>query len=271
VLQLLALDFDGVISDSAPESFVVGLLTYLELVSDSGYRNRLAGVSEKRAPLLASVTSDPLYDSFIALMPLGNRAEDFGVVFRALDAGELLVEQQDYDRWRATIDPAWLESFHARFYEIRTELSTNDPRGWRRLMSPYPSFVELLRRRSADAILTIATAKDRRSVEILLEDYGIADLFPSARVLDKEAGVRKDRHIATLRDSFGVPFEQMLFIDDKLNHLEVVAKLGVRCGLAGWGYNGAREAESARGAGHAVFELATVESMLFGPGVEVGR
>ncbi len=261
--QLLALDFDGVISDSAPESFTVGLLTYLELVSDSGYGNRLTGFSVGRAPLLASVASDPLYDAFVELMPLGNRAEDFGVVLRALDAGEQLREQKDYDLWRATLDPAWLALFHRRFYEIRTLLSTNDPQGWSRLMSPYRQFVDLLRRRSSDTILTIATAKDRRSVEILLEDYGIVDLFPPARVFDKEAGVHKDQHFAALRDFSGVAFDQMVFIDDKLNHLEVVAKLGVRCALAAWGYNGAREAELARRAGHAVFELATVESMLF--------
>ena len=239
-------------------------MTYVELVSDSGFRNRLAGFSVERAPVLASVASDPLYDAFIELMPLGNRAEDFGVVLCALEAGEQLREQQDYDRWRATIDPAWLESFHSRFYEIRTKLSTNDPQGWSRLMSPYREFVELLRRRSTDAILTIVTAKDRRSVEMLLEDYGILDLFPPDRLLDKETGVHKDQHLVALRRAFGIPFEQMVFIDDKENHLDVVAKLGVRCGLAAWGYNGAREAELARRAGYAVFELGNVESMLFG-------
>jgi phosphoglycolate phosphatase-like HAD superfamily hydrolase len=263
VPQLLALDFDGVISDSAPESFVVGLLTYRDLVSDTGSVRELARFSLDRAPLLSAVASDPLYRSFVELMPLGNRAEDFGVVLRALDAGEPLREQKDYDRWRATIDPLWLESFHGRFYEIRAALSTSDPQGWRRLMSPYPDVVDLLRRRSTDTILTIATAKDRRSVEILLEDYGIVDLFPASCVFDKEVGVHKDQHIAALRDASGVPFERMVFIDDKLNHLEVVAKLGVRCGLAAWGYNGTREAELARRAGHAVFELSNVESMLF--------
>jgi len=108
-------------------------------------------------------------------------------------------------------------------------------------------------------------------VEMLLEEYSIADLFPPACVFDKEVGVHKDLHIAALHDAFGVPFEEMVFIDDKLNHLEVVAKLGVPCGLAAWGYNGVREAESARAAGHAVFELATVESMLFGGSVGVDR
>ena len=109
-----------------------------------------------------------------------------------------------------------------------------------------------------------STAKDRRSVEMLLDAYGIADVFPANRLLDKETGVHKDEHLVALQRAFGIPFEEMVFIDDKLNHLEVVARLGVRCGLAAWGYNGARETELARRAGHAVFELGSVESMLFG-------
>ena len=38
-------------------------------------------------------------------------------------------------------------------------------------------------------------------------------------------------------------------MDDKVNHLEAVAPLGVRCALAAWGYNGAREQDRAREAG----------------------
>ncbi len=261
--MLLALDFDGVISDSAPESFAVGLMTYVESVSDSAFIDPLAGFSVHHAPRLASVQSHPLYASFIALMPLGNRAEDFGVVLRALEAGEPIHTQQDYDRWRATVDPSWLDSFHRAFYQVRTRLSTNDPKGWCGLMGPYREFVDILRRRSSEVILTIATAKDRRSVEMLLQEYGIADLFPADRVLDKETGVHKDAHLTALRDTFGVPVDQMVFIDDKLNHLDVVSRLGVRCGLAAWGYNGQREADLARRAGHAVLELDSAEQLLF--------
>ena len=50
---------------------------------------------------------------------------------------------------------------------------------------------------------------------------------------------------------------------DLLNHLESVAVLGVRCGLAAWGYNGERECERAAHLGHMVCTLDEVEHQLF--------
>jgi phosphoglycolate phosphatase-like HAD superfamily hydrolase len=111
--------------------------------------------------------------------------------------------------------------------------------------------------------LAIATAKDRRSVHTLLHAYGIGDLFDDERLLDKETGVSKSAHLEHLRGRFGVDYAEITFLDDKVNHLDDVAKLGVRCGLAAWGYNGEREARLARARGHLVCSLDDVEEQLF--------
>ena len=132
-------------------------------------------------------------------------------------------------------------------------------------MRPYPGIAELLRRRAGDALLAIATAKDRRSVEALLGAYGIADLFPEDRILDKETGVSKRSHLEQLAERFAVPFPEMLFVDDKVNHLDSVSPLGVACGLAAWGYNGEREIDLALARGHRVIRLAAAERAIFGP------
>ena len=137
---------------------------------------------------------------------------------------------------------------------------------WHRLMGPYPGITKLLRQRAGDALLAIATSKDRRSVGKLLEAYGIADLFPEGRVLDKETGVSKRAHHEHLHRVFGIPYAEMVFVDDKVNHLDAVAPLGVRCGLAAWGYNGEREVALARARGYLVLGLEDVEAQLFGAG-----
>jgi hypothetical protein len=56
----------------------------------------------------------------------------------------------------------------------------------------------------------------------------------------------------------------MRFVDDKVNHLDDVAGLGVHCALAGWGYNGPREAAEAAARGYPVLSLAEAEAGLFG-------
>ena len=259
-MKALALDFDGVISDSAPESFVVAIRTWAGLRPDSNLNGRIALL---RRLDREAVQSARTYSEFLELMPLGNRAEDYAVALDVLERGVSVSDQASYDAERSSQDAEFLLRFHKAFYREREALSRSDPAGWLRLIAPYPEFVELLRRRAGDVMLAIATAKDRRSVELLLRDYGISDLFGRERLLDKEVGVSKCAHLEQLQHTLGIPFEEITFIDDKVNHLDSVAGLGVRCVLAGWGYNGPREHELAREHGHLVCQIGDVEAKLF--------
>jgi len=155
-------------------------------------------------------------------------------------------------------------TFIAVFYETRQALREEDLEAWRSWMTPYGEFVELLRRWAPRVCLAIATAKDRISVEELLCAYSIDDLFAAERIFDKETGVSKVAHLRALQAQMEIPFEEMSFIDDKVNHLDTVSALNVRCALAGWGYNGDRERELALARGHLVLEFGDAERQLFG-------
>jgi phosphoglycolate phosphatase-like HAD superfamily hydrolase len=259
----LVLDFDGVIFDSAPEAYLVARRTYAELGSPRGAASRLPAPGEVAEPSREEVLEDPLYRRFVELMPLGNRAEDYGVMLSVLERGVVVDSQRRYDEERARVPTAFLEAFHARFYEVRTRLQQEHPRWWRALHDPYADFVALLRRRSSEAILAIATAKDRGSVRLLLEHHGLGDLFPDERLMDKETGRSKAAHLQHLQRELGVPFAELTFVDDKVNHLDAVAPLGVRCVLAGWGYNGPREHDLADERGYLVCSLRNAEERLF--------
>jgi phosphoglycolate phosphatase-like HAD superfamily hydrolase len=263
VFRVLALDFDGVISDSAPECFVTALRTYLALVPEGPLAKSGASVPGPGAPTPDEVRGHGLYARFREAMPLGNRAEDFGVALAAIEAGRGFVDQAAYDRFAATVAPSWRREFHARFYRVRAALRSADPDGWLRLMAPYPAFLAILRRRAGEVALAIATAKDRESVLRLLHAYAVDDLFPEERVLDKETGVSKAAHLEQLRDGFGCDLGEITFVDDKVNHLDVAAALGVRCALASWGFNGEREIALAQRAGYLVCGLDDVEARLF--------
>ncbi len=257
-MKLLVLDFDGVLSDSARESFEVALRTY-----------RALGHSESDS--FADWDPRALYRNFLEIMPLGNRSEDFAIALVALERGAALPDQASYNRFRAGLDETWLRAFHERFYRERAAFAAEAPDRWHALLAPYPQFLGLLRERSGECPYAIATAKDRRSVLELLERYQVEDLFPADRILDKETGVSKVEHHRWLADHTGTAFEEMVFVDDKVNHLDAVGRLGVRCVLAAWGYNGPREHRAARAAGHAVCTLDTVEAELFGARPGRGR
>ncbi len=187
-MKALVLDFDGVISDSAREAFVVSRRTWDAMRPGNG----LAGRDEAA-----------LHRAFLELMPLGNRAEDYGVARAAIEGDARIGTQEEYDRLFGERDAGWLRRFHERFYRERAAWARRDRKAWLAAMRPYPPVLELARRRAGDALLAIATAKDRRSVAVLRREYGIDDLFPDGRVLDKETGVTKVAHLAHLRDELG--------------------------------------------------------------------
>ena len=252
-MKLLVLDFDGVLSNSGREAFVVARRTYVALRPDS--------------PLRAGDDA-ALYAAFVEIMPLGNRAEDFGVALAAIEAGVALPDQAAYDAFYGAQDREWLRAFHASFYRERDAFARSDPTGWLAMMRPYPQFLATLRRRAGTCPYAIATAKDRRSVRVLLREYGVADLFRDDLVLDKEAGVTKVAHHEHLARHCGVAYPEMTFVDDKVNHLDAVAALGVRCALSVWGYNGPREHRLARAHGHRICRPEDVEVQLFGAPID---
>jgi phosphoglycolate phosphatase-like HAD superfamily hydrolase len=260
----LVLDFDGVIFDSAPEAYLVARRTHAELGSPLGATTRLPPPGEVFESTRKEVLEDPLYGRFVELMPLGNRAEDYGVMLSVLERGVVVNDQGSYHEERARVPIGFLEAFHTRFYEVRARFQQEHPGRWRALHGPYADFVALLRRRSSEAILAIATARDRGSVKLLLEHHGLGDLFPDERLMDKETGRFKTAHLQHLQRELGVPFAELTLVDDKVNHLDAVAPLGVRCVLAGWGYNGPREHALAEQRGYLVCSLESVEGGLFG-------
>jgi phosphoglycolate phosphatase-like HAD superfamily hydrolase len=257
-VRVVALDFDGVIAESAREAYVVAVRAYLGLRPSTPLGPTEAGAAA-HSPADHDFASDPLFVSFCALMPLGNRAEDYGVTLAALEAAVDLPNQSAYDAFFASCDEGFRRDFHARFYVERERLKTSDAVLWRSLQPPYPTVIDALRRISALSTLAIVTAKDAASTRALLAAYGVADLFPANAVYDKETGTSKRTHVARLREVVSCPFEAITFVDDKLRHLDDVAPLGVRCALAGWGYNGTRERIAAAGRG---FEVLTLEGMV---------
>ncbi|RLE21101.1 MAG: hypothetical protein DRJ65_16785, partial [Acidobacteria bacterium] len=139
-----------------------------------------------------------------------------------------------------------------------------DPKRWLSLHTTYPAFIEVLERHQHSTTLAVATAKDADSVRLLLTHFGIDRLFRDELILDKETGIVKTAHLKNLADRVGCELDRITFVDDKHNHLQATASLGVRGVLAGWGHNTTREHEAAREAGFAVATLETAEAVLFG-------
>lgn len=260
--RLVALDFDGVIAESAHEAFVVAARAYRNLRPDARLVGKLR-FADQDDPTIEDIERCDLFDRFVQLIPLGNRAEDYGVTMEVIERGLEIGCQRDYDEVMAAQDGAWLEGYHREFYRVRSELMGGRPTVWRALQRPYAGIPDLLRRQAPRVRLAIATAKDRASTRALLRDWDLDETFPDRFLVDKEAGRSKRAHLEELQRRSDVPFGEITFVEDKVSHLESVAPLGVRCVLAGWGYNGPRERERALRLGFTVATLGGFEADVF--------
>jgi phosphoglycolate phosphatase-like HAD superfamily hydrolase len=262
-MHILALDFDGVLCDSSREVFVVAVDTYAALEPDSNLLGKLMPLRDHAAAGGSEHLATDIYRRFCDLLPLGNRAEDFGVTLRAIEKDSTIHDQETYDAFYRAIGQPWLDRYHRRFYECRSELREGDVRGWLQLHLPFPGLADTLRTHKERTLPAVATAKDARSVRLLLDELGFDNVFSTELILDKETGVEKTHHLRVLHERTGAEFEDITFVDDKVNHLVRVAELGVRPVLAGWGFNTDREHELARVLGFEVADLETADEVLF--------
>ena len=257
--QVLALDFDGVISDSLLEAY---LLTW-----------RIAGKLDPELAVAAGRVPDPdnihsfrdenreHWESFSPLVPFGNRAEDYLVIQRAVHQGMVIATQEQFDSYRKAFDTEQLDQFHEEFYRERYHLAEHDREGWVALNKPYPGVREAIKTLSSSFELAVATSKDAQTVRALLESYGMSALFGEGHVLDKSMGGSKRAHLAALREIFNCTYGEMTFIDDKVAHLIDCARLGVRLCMAGWGYNSTQEEELAASHNIAVLRIEDLQSL----------
>ncbi len=262
-MHVLALDFDGVLCDSSREVFVVAIDTYAVLEPGSPLLEELQKLRDEAFGGGDGYLGHEMSRRFFDLLPLGNRAEDFGVSLRAIEEGASINDQGAYDAFYAEIEHEWLDGYHRRFYDCRDHLRADNLEAWLHLHLPYPGFAEILRRHADRARPAVATAKDAPSVELLLDVLGFEGVFDREMILDKETGVEKTQHLRVLHERTGADFHDITFVDDKVNHLVKVAALGVRGVLAAWGFNTDREHQLARELGFEVAELSTADDSLF--------
>ncbi len=239
---LLICDFDGVISDSLHDSYVTSLNTYL--LAEKTHSLPLTAPLDPPSRVFEFEREQPrLFAEFKRLIPLGNRAEDYFVIWRIIGSGASgkIRKQPDFERIRKEIRRDALEAFGRNFYSSRRERQETSPDEWASLSPVFEGIPDAVRSLSARFVPAIATSKDLRSITLLLKRYGLLPLFRPEFILDKDFSYSKRDHLAHFHEKFGIPFDRMHFIDDKALHLVAVKDLGVNGYLALWGYNTPRE------------------------------
>lgn len=233
--KVLALDFDGVLWDSAGECFQTGWRAYLELTG----RN----------------LSDRIFErGFLRGRPLARTGHDFYLLLA------LMEEEPERDLAQLALSDFVLERsqrheeaarFDRIFYRLRSHFRDTDPELWSSWQRPYPEVIQVLDQwEEKFSGLALATTKDTASAQSLLQSTG-----RYWTVFGKEFSEHKADQIHGVAQHFRVKPEQILFIDDLVENLEQVAPTGATTALADWGYNLLESRAQALEAGHQVVSL----------------
>lgn len=163
----------------------------------------------------------------------------------------------EFDLQRQTHQAA-ISAFTGEFYQQREWLRHNQTQLWLDSQPPYAGFIQQYPQLADSFAHTVLiTTKDEASARQLLQTANI-DL----PVWAKEHGLDKGLHVQAISQKYGWAVERILLLDDLVDNLEQVQRVGAKGFLAGWGYNNSQERTQAPGLGFPVLDLPDIAGQL---------
>ncbi len=220
MIDLLALDFDGVICNGLLEYFETARRAYCQIWSTQGELEQWRSF-------------------FYQLRPVVETGWEMPVVIHALASGvtaeEILTDWPDRRDRLVKASGVTPPEIGQCVDQLRDQWISQDLAGWLSLHSFYPGVVERLNQVLAQGIPTyIISTKEKRFILQLLQQAGVN--FPAEQVFGKECDRPKSAILLDL-----LPAGKIWFIEDRWLTLTKIAALpqleSVELFLADWGYN----------------------------------
>jgi phosphoglycolate phosphatase-like HAD superfamily hydrolase len=239
--RVLALDFDGVIWDSAGECYQTGWRAYKELTG-----RVLDGREYERG--------------FLRGRPLARNGHDFYVLFALMDEDPSRdLAQMPHSQFvkERSVRAEQASKFDRVFYLLRSHIRDTQQKTWFSWQKPYPELLKLLDKwEDKFSGLALATTKDTASAQALLNST--KRFWP---VFGKEFSEHKADQILGISQHYKVAPSEVLFIDDLLENLHQVKPTGAKTALADWGYNLPDSWAQAKEEGFPVVTVAQLEDL----------
>ena len=245
-MKILALDFDGVIVDSAWECLFVSYNAYFQ-VYERKRKDFFGGepfTFENWDNIKKRYKKE--VEHYRIMRPYIRGANDYGLIIKLLEEKKLITSQEEFDVYRETVDFKF-EDFHQEFYKERNRIQAMDFKAWFKLESAFPKITKdiskLLEERTK---VIIATSNRRRAIAKCFTPEYLGFEIKKEDILDKRYGEDKSEQMKQIAKLYNVKFEEIYFVDDQVSHLIQTSPLGIKVFLAGWSYATDIQKEEAR-------------------------
>ncbi len=224
-VQLLALDFDGVICDGLIEYFQTAWRAYCELFNPA-----------------SDQPPEGLAETFYQLRPVVETGWEMPVLIQVLVKG--VPASEIFQQWPQMALP-YLEAQGLTKAQsvkaldgVRDRQIQSNLQAWLNLHRFYPGIIDRVRSLlQSDLPIYIVSTKEGRFIQELLSQSGLD--FPPERIIGKEVKRPKYETLRLLKEKHAVT--HIWFVEDRLPALKEVAEQSdlteVTLFLADWGYN----------------------------------
>jgi len=230
-IDILALDFDGVVVDSIGECLVV---SYNALAIHQGRPDRIADLSQLDTEIIQEARR---IRNFI------RHGQDYVFIQLALEQKVTIENQPDFDRFLEAYKSLNAD-FREIFYGERTRFLEDKPEQWLTLNLFYAGMQEFLGKFQPKEHLYIITNKLKENV-LAIVDAAKIDIIPE-NIYSADSQLTKTQIIQNLLYEKGIHPEQFHFIDDQVDTLIKAKSTFVSLYLAEWGYNNTGQIQRAR-------------------------
>jgi|TARA_B100001971_G_C18101374_1_gene489034 phosphoglycolate phosphatase-like HAD superfamily hydrolase len=241
------LDFDGVVVDSVLDGFIISYDTFLKEFKDAKKDFLVKDMHELQK------TNPQQIEQFRKLRPFLKYGGDYILMHYAIDKQLQITTMQQFTELREQFKDK-IDKWSYEVHVSRDLIMKDDLEGWMHLSPPFKEIMQLMN--TTKNKLYIASANEKKTIIEMLNFHNIK--FPQENIFDCNFAKEKVKIMEHIKNLEQCDFNNLLFIDDQVEHLKNTKHLGIQVGLATWGYCNEQQQEEANKNNIPLLDLQTI-------------
>ena len=235
-MKILAVDYDGVISDSALKSLFISHNVYCQYFGSEVKKNfggelfTFENWEEMKRQYKKEMNDYHRLRSYIEL------SGDFFVIIKMMEEQIQIKDQQEFIAYREQLQFDY-QFFRELFFEEKDKWQKKSFRKWFFLSPVFHEVAKGIQRFLQEGQkVVIATSNRGETIHRAFQPKYLGFNMDIEDIFDKNFGKHKAEHMQAIAKKYGAKLNEIYFIDDQLSYLKGTDDLGVQVFLAGWGY-----------------------------------
>jgi hypothetical protein len=235
-MKILAVDFDGVISDSALKSLFVSHNAYCRHFGPNVKKNFGGECFTYENWERMKKEYNQEMEKYRQLRSYIELSCDFFVMIKIIEDKIEVKNQQEFREVRNQLNFDY-QFFHDLFFQEKERWQNKDFKKWFTLSPVFENVTAGIKKFMEEGKkVVIATSNLGKAIHPAFHPDYLGFSIDLKDIFDKNYGKNKSDHMKAIAEQYNVEFHNIYFIDDQLSYLGETQLLGVNVFLAGWGY-----------------------------------